>query len=341
MQVQSRRLRLFSFQSSASKIVKASSLILLSAIAITHSIVAADKREVTIFSDGTRMTGDLYMPQKIEPGAKLPAVIFCNGTRGTRKGPPERLAAIFVEHGFAFLAFDYRGWGDSDSPLMSLEKQPKPDETGEMTLRVRAMRWQMNYADQTADIRAAIRFLSAEPNIDPQRIGLLGTSYGGGLVTWVAGNDPRVKCVVAQVPGMGGIRTEAGAKAAYELQTKQARSETEPVPYETGKLGGQLARYGQMRTNPAKNIGYSASEAAQKIGVPMLVIDAEQEELIDVKQNGQKVAEILQGRGITVKHHVIKGISHYGVYREAFDEASKLEIEWFQEYLAPGTPRGK
>src|SRR5438105_8926711 len=112
----------------------------------------------------------------------------------------------------------------------------------------------MNIADQTTDIRAAISFLSGEANIDPQRIGLLGTSYGGGLVTWVAGNDPRVKCVVAQVPGMGGNRSEAATKASYELHVKQARGDIEPVPYETGKLGGKLQQYSQMRSNPAKNI---------------------------------------------------------------------------------------
>jgi len=33
--------------------------------------------------------------------------------------------------------------------------------------------------------------------VAPQRIGLIGSSYFGGLVTYMAGTDPRVKCVVA------------------------------------------------------------------------------------------------------------------------------------------------
>lgn len=292
-----------------------------------------EKREVTIWSDGVRMVGDLYLPKGLKPGDKLPAVLFCAGTGGTKKGTPQQLAPRFVQAGFVFMAFDYRGWGESDSRLMALEKQPLPDAKSEITVHARAIRWQMDFADQAMDIRAALSFLSGEPNVDSQRIGILGTSYGGGLVTWTAGNDPRVKCVAAQVGGMGGGRTPAAERRAYELASKQARGETEPVPFETGKFTGQMAKYENMRVNPAKGIGYSAMEAAEKIRVPMIIIDAEKEELMDRHQNGEKVSEILKKNGVPVAYHVMPGITHYGIYREAFEEATSLELEWFTRYL--------
>jgi dipeptidyl aminopeptidase/acylaminoacyl peptidase len=285
-------------------------------------------REVEIWSDGTRMRGDLYLPKERDAAAKLPAVIYCSGTAGIRAGAA-RFSMLCAAQGFAVLSFDYRGWGSSDSKLMSLEPQPKPDEKGEMTVRVRALRWQMNYADQTEDIRAAISFMAKEPAVDPSRIGLLGTSYGGGLVTWVAGNDPRVRCVVAQVPGMGASR----AADAYRLHEQQAHGETEPVPVETGKFSGKMARYDQMRVNPARSIGFSCFEAAEKISAPMLIVDAEKEDLFDIKKNGGRVAEILEGRKVTVKYHVVPSIDHYGVYRESFADVTKLELEWFSAHL--------
>ncbi|MCX7887108.1 MAG: alpha/beta fold hydrolase [Verrucomicrobiae bacterium] len=310
-------------------------VLVLLAIGVCLPAVAQDveKREVVIWSDGVRMAGDLYLPKGLKPTEKLPAVLFCAGTGGTKNGLPTRLAPRFVRAGFAFLAFDYRGWGESDSRLMTLEKQPKPDAKGEVTVRARAIRWQLDFADQVTDIRAAISFLSGEPSVDPQRIGILGTSYGGGLVTWVAGNDPRVRCVAAQVPGMGGGRGPAAEQRAYELAVKQARGETEPVPFETGKLGGKMARYEHMRTNPAKSIGYHPIEAAEKIQVPTIIIDAEHEELMDRRQNGERVAEILKKRGVPVAYHVIRGISHYGIYREGFEEATRLELDWFTRHL--------
>jgi dipeptidyl aminopeptidase/acylaminoacyl peptidase len=237
-----------------------------------------------------------------------------------------------------FLAFDYRGWGESDSRLMSLDKQPVPDAKGEVTLRARAIRWQMDFADQAMDIRAAIGFLAGEPSVDPQRIGIMGSSYGGGLVTWTAGNDPRVKCVAAQVPGMGGGRGPAAERHAYDLATKQARAETEPVPFETGKMGGKMARYEHMRVNPVKGIGYSAIEAAEKIRVPMIVIDAENDELMDRHKNGEQVAEIVKKHGVPVAYHILKGMTHYDVYRAGFEEATRLELEWFTNHLKSTTP---
>ena len=45
-----------------------------------------ETREVVIWSDGTRMRGDLYLPKERDAGVKLPAVIYCSGTAGTRPG---------------------------------------------------------------------------------------------------------------------------------------------------------------------------------------------------------------------------------------------------------------
>jgi dienelactone hydrolase/Ca2+-binding EF-hand superfamily protein len=293
---------------------------------------SVEKRAVTIWSDGTRMAGDLYLPKNRKEGEKLPAIVFCAGTGGTKGGTGGRLGPIFAEKGYVALAFDYRGWGESESQLMAVDPQPKPDEKGELSIKVKALRWQMNYTDQTEDIRAAISFIAGEPSVDPQRIGIMGSSYGGGLVTYMAGNDPRVKCVVAQVPGLGGANRDRALAAAYKLHTQQARGETEPVPLETGKMTGKMEKYSNMRTNAAKSIGFSALEAAAKIEVPALFVVAENEEL----SNNDIVAEAqkqIAARGVPSKYHVVKGITHYGIYREGFEEASKLEIAWFEEHL--------
>ncbi len=291
-----------------------------------------EKRAITVWSDGTRMAGDLYLPKDRKEGEKLPAIVFCAGTGGTKGGTGGRLGPIFAEKGYVALAFDYRGWGESESQLMAVEPQPKPDEKGELTIKVKALRWQMNYTDQTEDIRAAISFLVGEPTVDPQRIGIMGSSYGGGLVTYMAGTDPRVKCVVAQVPGLGGANRDRALAAAFRLHTQQARGEVEPVPLETGKMTGKMERYSNMRTNAAKSISFSALEAAARINVPALFVVAENEEL----SNNEIVAEAqkqIAARGVPSKYHVVKGITHYGIYREGFQEATALEISWFEEHL--------
>jgi dipeptidyl aminopeptidase/acylaminoacyl peptidase len=292
-----------------------------------------EKRDVTIYSDGVRMAGDLYLPKGLKPGEKLPAIVICAGTAGTKRGIGGRIGPIFAQDGYVVLAFDYRGWGDSDSKLITLEKQPRHDDKGELQVQARAVRWQMDFADQAMDIRAAIGFIAGEPNVDDQRIGIWDKCYGGGLVTWTAGNDPRVKCTVAQVPGMGGGRGPQATTRAFEQLTKQSRGEIEPVPFETGKFTGLMAVYAQMRVNPPKSIGYSPIEAAEKIETPMFILEAGKDELIKAAKNGKRVADILKAHGTPVEYHLFEDMTHYGIYKEKFAEATQMELDWFNKHL--------
>jgi hypothetical protein len=46
------------------------------------------------------------------------------------------------------------------------------------------------------------------------------------------------------------------------------------------------------------------------------------------------VYEIIQARkNVSVALHTIKDITHYGIYKEGFEEATKLELDWFVKHL--------
>ena len=141
-----------------------------------------------------------------------------------------------------------------------------------------------------------------------------------------------MKCVVAQVPGLGGTRTAPAVARAFEQLTLQSRGEIEPVPFASGKMTGPMERYTQMRVNPTKSIGFSPAEAAEKIAVPVLFVVAENEELVS-NANVRRVQQSLVRRGVPAVDQVIKGITHYGIYREGFETATKLELAWLSQYL--------
>ncbi|MDP8981592.1 MAG: hypothetical protein M3O35_13500 [Acidobacteriota bacterium] len=64
-------------------------------------------RQVDIYSEGIRMSGQLYSEQA-NAGKKLPAIIMAHGWGGTAAGLV-REAVPLAQAGYLVLAFDYRG----------------------------------------------------------------------------------------------------------------------------------------------------------------------------------------------------------------------------------------
>jgi hypothetical protein len=285
-----------------------------------------ETRGVDLWSDGTRISGDLFYPAGLSESDSYPAIVLSHGWGGERSHLNQAYAPFFAAEGFVVLTIDYRGWGDSDSRMVVRSTNP---------LRIEAVRELVDPIDQTEDIINAISFIEGEPGVDPERIGLWGSSYSGGHMVWVAAHDARVKCVASQVGSMDstGIVTSrqmlpGGLEEAHRQQIQRVRGEIEPVPQTTDAVPG-------LRGVPyfSRMALYSPRAFAHLVKVPVLIIDGEKEELMDIREHGQRVAAILKENGVPVKYHVIPDITHYGVYREARDEALAMQIEWFKEHL--------
>jgi uncharacterized protein len=296
---------------------------------------AFEQRAVDIWSDGTRISGDFFTPAGAEPGQTFPTVVLCHGWGGIRSHLNAAYAPRFAAAGFNVLTFDYRGWGDSDSRLVLRETQPEADENGEATARVQLIREVVDPVDQLEDIRSALNFLEGEPAVDPARIGLWGTSYGGGHVVWMAAHDPRPKAIVAQVGSMNStlaiqarFADEGGLEYADSLAVRRARGEIDPVPQNEPIARG-------LRGTPIveKVAHYRPVDFADKLNAPTLIIDVGKEELFDIRENGRKVYDLVKDR-IPAKYHVFEEITHYQIYAgEPLREATQLAIDWFSEHL--------
>jgi hypothetical protein len=296
-------------------------------VAANTDFEAADiqSRQVDIWSDGTRLSGDLWYPRGLQPGDKRPAVILCHGWGGLRAHLNRAYAPEFAKAGYVVLTFDYRGWGDSDSRLVVEEKMPKPNENGMITVRARAIRELVDPSDQTEDIICCIDFLSGEPGVDSDRIGLWGTSFGGGHVVYVAANDNRVKSIVSQVPSMDGAWVYFYCQPA-KLATQRARGEINPVPQGVNKIG-------ELKGTPylSRIAKYHPVKFAGQLKIPTLIIVADQEELMDNKMHGERVYNLVKGN-VPAKFEVFAG-THFEIYRKGRLPAIKMAIEWFDRHL--------
>lgn len=287
-----------------------------------------ERTDVTIWSEGTRLAGEVFRPAgATAPG---PAILFCHGWSGVKAHLIPRYAEAFAKAGYICLFFDYRGWGESDGKLIAAPGAPRLTKAGVETIPVRVIRDVVDPLDEIADIRACLAWLLTEPGVDPSRVGLWGSSYGGGLTTYVTGTDPRVKALVAQIGSYGHSAKPEFRDWALKQASDKARALIDPpIPQPTGEAQGGLAGVG----DGARQYGYSPAKVAEGIRVPTLFIDAEFEEYYadEPQLQGGSVYETV--RENAVAERVTYPCSHYKLYDEFLEPARARAIAWFDKHL--------
>jgi dienelactone hydrolase len=286
-----------------------------------------DFRTANIISEGVRLQAEIFSLKTLS-GKTLPTVIMAHGWGGTAANF-RRDAVDLANAGYLVITFDYRGWGGSDGRIV-LVSPPEKREGRRFTAQVEELREYIDPIEQTTDWFNVINWAMGEPMVDKNRIGLRGSSYSGGHVFYVAARDPRVKAIVSQVGAFDSRRfaaTDAEAKLTYTEATQRARGEIgypEPRAKVVGNLIGAPIR--------DKLIHYAPVEEAAKVKeTAALFIVAEKEELFDNNEHAKLAYDRMPG---TKKRYVVMpGIAHYGIYTQSRDQAIKLAIEWFDQYL--------
>ncbi len=120
------------------------------------------------------LRGSLFIPKGKGP---FPAVVFYHG-RGSSRGRYLEISKRLEEKGFMALAFDFRGCGVSDGVFK--------DQTQRMGID---------------DARAGLNFL-LEQNVDKNRIGIMGTSFGGFVAAILMNEFDYIKSLVLRVPAI-------------------------------------------------------------------------------------------------------------------------------------------
>ncbi|TCJ38871.1 alpha/beta hydrolase [Parafrankia sp. BMG5.11] len=283
------------------------------------------QRDVELFSEGTRIAAEIFTPSSSKPAEGYPAILLCHGWGGL-KDHLARYARKYAESGYLCMTFDYRGWGQSDGRVIAPRSGPPLLEAGERTMKVQVLREIVDPIDQTADIKNCLHVLASKPDVDSSRIGIWGTSYGGGHAVFTAGNDERIKAVVAQIGGFGfppEHRDWARGRAAAK-----ARGEIEPLVPQNGQDGVP-----GLKGTPdvARMVEHSQLGGAARVRVPTLIIDAEFEELNNRLEHGF-TAYMMIRQNAPAEYHTYP-CKHYVVYDEYFEQSTDLAVRWFGLHL--------
>ncbi len=152
------------------------------------------QEQVTFKSAGLNLSGFITIPEGHKPGERRPAVIVLHGFGSNKKsGNVQIPCEMLSKMGYVTLGFDMRGCGDSE---------------GEKA-RVICL-------EQVEDTQSAITYLQTRAEVDPDRIGLLGSSFGAAVAVYTAGVDKRAAMAISSGGWGDGERKFRGQHASPE-----------------------------------------------------------------------------------------------------------------------------
>lgn len=284
--------------------------------------------------DGVILRGWLYKP---EGGGQRPAITMAHGFAAVKEHGLDNFARAFAAAGFVVLVHDHRNFGASDGT-------PRNDIDP----------WR-----QIADWRRAITFLEMQPEVDPTRIGIWGTSFAGGHAIVLGATDRRIRCVVSQVPTISGYeqgQRRVSPDATAALETAFAEDEREPfrggVPRTTRVASADMEERAAYRSPDAlefytmasaketwvNEVTLRSTRAARSYDpgiwaprvspTPLLLVVALQD-TVTVTDLALKAYE----NALEPKHLVTMRGGHFTPYEAEFSKASTAALSWFSDHL--------
>jgi uncharacterized protein len=314
-------------------------------IASTQQGVAAPKpgttapttaERVTFESQGETIVGWLF-PAAFDDGP-APAAVIIGPENYQKEQAPAQYAPRFAQLGYTALIFDPRCRGESGG-------QPRCYE---------------NPLAKIEDLSAALDYLSGLPEVDSERLALMGICFGGSYVLRAGADDPRVGAVAtaaahlrdhgADLAWLGSeeviARRLARGRAALEKYEQTGEVDYVPcVDFSRGDVGmpGEMVwtwyqlwadrglwenRYAVM--SDAAVLEYESLSAAARLTKPLLMIHSDQSAVPDAVRRHFAVVPTND------KHLLWEGETrHFQFYDDAtvIDRAVWNAVDWFARHL--------
>jgi uncharacterized protein len=281
---------------------------------------------VTFVSDGLKLAGILHVPDGHAPGQRRPAWLVLHGFGSNKNGGVAlETARLLASWGYVSLRFDYRGCGESEGAhgrVICLE--------------------------QVEDTKNALSFLAARAEVDPERIALVGNSFGAAVAVYTAGVDPRVAACIS-CGGWGDGETkfrkqheppDAWQKFTAmmaEGQRRRQRGETLMVPrYDIvpipPALRGNLSP-GSIMQFPFDVVesmyAFKANDVVGKIAPrPLLLLHAAHDSVTPTEQS----IDLFQHAGQPTDLHLVTGVDHF-MLAEGNTLVINLVRHWLEKHL--------
>ena len=283
---------------------------------------------------GYSLSAVLSIPDSHDGSQPHPGVILCQGYAGLKEGLMPQVAERLSNEGYVTLRFDYRGFGESEGP-----------------------RHRLIPLEQIEDIRNGLTYLGTRDEVDPERLAIWGTSFGGAHATYVAAVDDRVQCIVSVVGVGDGERWLRCLRREWEWQkflneleedrdqrvrTGQSRRVHPYHIMETTPEGWEFWKE-TVAANPVRGevemplecadaiIEYKPETVAHEMTSPALYVSAELDALTPLDEQ----LALYDFSPEPKRHVIMPDVDHHGIYKEPhLGRLLDLSVDWFNEHLS-------
>lgn len=254
-------------------------------------------REKVLFNSEPDMAVVAYVlvPKGMETGERRPAILACHGHGhgkddicGIDHGEQRRVSTIadlnydyarqFAERGYVVIAPDWRGFG---------ERRLGGERSGQDScdlLFIKGMLFGQNLLTLNIwDAMCSLSYLQSRPDVDPERVGVAGLSYGGTMALFTAALDERVRCAVVSgylnslgsfALGYGnfcGAQVPTGLLGYGDLSDVGCLVAPRPLLIESGTQDNGFPLESSRDAAAAVRRGYEAASFEERFGVDEFV----------------------------------------------------------------------
>jgi dipeptidyl aminopeptidase/acylaminoacyl peptidase len=285
------------------------------------------EQAVTFQSAGLRLSANVRVPDGVKVGEKRAAFLVLHGF-GSNKDSSNVLAPtkVLTELGYVTLRFSMRGCGDSEG------------EAGRVIC-----------LEQVEDLGNAVDFMAQHPAVDPTRIAVVGSSFGGAVAVYAGGTNPKIAAVISNGGWGDGERKFRGQHKSPEewarftkmlAQGKEHRARTGqslmvprydivPIP---PHLRANLAK-GSHQMFPAETaqsmFDFRADDVVGKIAPrPLLLIHAADDSVTPTEQS----IELFKRAQQPAELHLFSEVDHF-LFAEDNARVWGVMRDWLAKYL--------
>lgn len=248
------------------------------------------EQAVRFSSEDLTLSGVVSLPADLAPGERRPAFIVLHGFGSNKEaGNVLEPCRILDRLGYVTLRFDMRGCGASEG------------ERGRLIC-----------LEQVQNTRDAVSFLSTHSAVRPDRIGLVGSSFGAAVALYAGGVDARIAAVISSPEAWARFTAMLEEGRRHRERTGQSlmvpRFDIVPIP---AALRSQL-NPGSIQMFPAETaqsmFDFRAEDVVGNIAPrPLLLLHA----AVDSVTPTEESIELFKRARMPTDLHLFAGADHF------------------------------